>query len=119
MSGYETKTVGKADERRDFEHGYVETVTLGGHSIGRTHLEPGWKWSESVKPLAGTDLCEVPHVGYALTGRIRCRMADGSEFEVAAGDAYTLIDPHDAWVVGDEVFSGVEFESLADYARKA
>ena len=117
MAGYETKLLDKPDERRDFPKGYVDVVQLGGHSIGRTHLEAGWKWSESVKPIAGTDLCQVPHVGYVLSGRLGVRVSDGTEFEIGPGDTYSLQDPHDAWVIGDETFQGVEFESLKDYAK--
>jgi hypothetical protein len=117
MAGYEQKSLDKPDERRDFPKGHVDVVQLAGHSIGRTYLEPGWKWSESVKPVVGTELCEVPHVGYLLSGRIAVRMADGTELEIGAGDSYSLSDPHDAWVVGQEPAQGVEFESLKDYAR--
>jgi hypothetical protein len=118
MGGYELKSLDKPDERREFDNGYVEVVTTGNHSIGRSHLEPGWKWSEAVKPLAGTELCEVPHVGVCLGGQISVRMRDGSEFQIGKGDTYVLTDSHDAWVDGDEPFVGVEFESLADYAKQ-
>jgi hypothetical protein len=117
MAGYETKSLEKPDERRDFPKGHVDVVQLGGHSIGKSHLEPGWRWSESVKPVVGTELCEVPHVGYVAAGRIAVRMKDGSEFEIGPGETYALTEPHDAWVVGNETFEGVEFESLQDYAR--
>jgi hypothetical protein len=119
MSGYEQKALDKPDERRDFEDGHVSVVRLGDHSIGRTHLEPGWKWSTAVKPIVGTDLCEVPHVGYVVTGRLGVRMADGTEFQLRTGDAYALTESHDAWVEGDEPFEGVEFESLTHYAERA
>jgi hypothetical protein len=117
MAGYEDKSLDQPDERREFAHGRVDVVQLGGHSIGRTHLEPGWKWSTSIQPLVHTELCEVPHVGYCVSGRLGVRMADGTEFQIKEGDAYALTEHHDAWVEGDEPFRGVEFESLADYAR--
>lgn len=117
MGGYEQKALDKPDERRDFENGHVAVVKLGTHSIGRTYLEPGWRWSSAIKPIVGTDLCEVPHVGYCVGGSIGVRMADGTEFQINEGDAYALTDAHDAWVEGDEPFRGVEFESLAHYAE--
>jgi len=117
MNEYEIKELDQPDETRTFDHGHVDVVRLGDHSIGRTHLEKGWRWSASVKPVVGTDLCQVAHVGYAVTGRLGVVMADGTEFQVSAGEAYSITPGHDAWVEGDEPFSGVEFESLADYAR--
>jgi hypothetical protein len=117
MAGYETKSLDKPDERRDFPKGHADVVQVGGHSIGRTNLEPGWRWSETLKDVVGTELCEVPHVGYVAGGRLGVRMADGSEFEIGPGDTYALTQPHDAWVLGDEAFQGVEFESLKDYAK--
>jgi hypothetical protein len=115
-TGYTTKSLDSADETRKFDNGYVEVVTAGDHSIGRSHLEPGWRWSDSVKPLAGTELCEVPHVGYCVRGRLHVRMRDGAEFQIRPGDAYVLTDHHDAWVEGEDAFESVEFESYADYA---
>jgi hypothetical protein len=117
MSGYEQQALDKPDERRDFENGHVAVVRLGKNSIGRTYLEPGWKWSASIKPIVKTELCEVPHVGYCIGGKIGVRMADGTEFQISEGDAYVLTDGHDAWVEGDEPFRGVEFESLEHYAE--
>jgi len=117
METWETKSLSSPDETRTFAHGKVDLCTLGSHSIGRTHLEPGWRWSTAVKPIAGTDLCLTAHVGYVLQGRLVVRMTDGTEFTLNAGDAYRIEPGHDAWVEGDEVFSGVEFESLKEYAR--
>jgi hypothetical protein len=117
MANYEVKSLDKADETREFENGKVDVVRLGDHSIGRTTLQPGWRWSDAVKPVVNTEWCEVPHVGFCIAGQINVRMSDGSEFQVRAGDAYTLASGHDAWVDGSEPFQGVEFESLADYAK--
>jgi hypothetical protein len=47
------------DETREFELGKFEIVRLGGLTLGRATYEPGWKWSEHVRPLVGTQLCEV------------------------------------------------------------
>jgi len=43
------------DETRFFNKGKFEIVRIGGMTIGRASYEPGWKWSEHVSPLAGTE----------------------------------------------------------------
>ena len=120
MAGLETKSLDAPDETRPFEKGRAEIVTLGGMTVGRGVLEPGWRWSEHVKPIAGTSSCEVAHTGYVISGRLRVVMDDGSEGEVAAGDAYVIPSGHDAWTVGDETFVAVDFSGgMADYAKQA
>jgi len=114
----EMKSLNQPEETRPFDHGKVELVRIAGHSVGRASLQPGWKWSEAVKPIAGTDSCQVAHVGYAMSGRLEGVMDDGTAFEVNAGDAYAIAPGHDAWVDGNETFTAVEFESLAEYARR-
>ena len=63
----------------------VDLLTIGGSEIGRLTLQPGWRWSEHVKPIAGTDLCEAPHFQYHVQGTLRIRMADGTELDARAG----------------------------------
>jgi quercetin dioxygenase-like cupin family protein len=120
MAGLETKSLDSPDETRPFEKGRAEIVTLGGMTVGRGVFEPGWRWSEHVKPIAGTDSCEVAHTGYVVSGRLRVVMDDGSEGEVGAGDAYVIPPGHDAWTVGDETLVAVDFSGgMADYAKRA
>lgn len=114
---HEVKSLDTPDETRTFDHGKVDVVTLGTHSIGRGTLEKGWRWSSAVKPIVQTEFCEVPHVGYVLSGTIHIVMADGDEFDITAGKAYSIDPGHDAYVVGDDTFQSVEFESLANYAK--
>jgi len=47
----------------------VDIVNIGDGVVGRATFEPGWKWSEHVKPIAGTDSCRAAHVGYVISGR--------------------------------------------------
>ena len=117
MAGVESASLNTPGETRTFAHGKVELVTVGGSTVGRFSFEPGWRWSESVKPIAETDSCQSHHVGYALSGRMRVRGADGTESEIGAADAYDIAPGHDAWIVGDEVFVGLEFRSAAEYAK--
>jgi hypothetical protein len=107
----------KPDEVREFPHGRVEIVTVGAAEIGRLILEPGWRWSNDVKPIAGTDLCEAPHMQYHVSGRVHVLMADGTEFEAGPGDVTSLPQGHDAWVVGDEPVVVVDWYGASNYAR--
>ena len=113
----QAKSFDQPEETRPFDNGKVELIEIAGNKVGRATLQPGWKWSEAVKPLAGTDTCQVAHVGYAIAGRLHVVMDDGTEFDINGGEAYEIAPGHDAWVEGDDTFQGVEFESLAEYAK--
>jgi mannose-6-phosphate isomerase-like protein (cupin superfamily) len=113
-----SKPVG-SDEVRDIPKGKVEITKIGETMVGRATFQPGWRWSESVKPIAGTDSCQVHHMGYCVSGRIGIKMDDGTEFEVGAGEAYEIPPGHDGWVVGNEPYVGVDFDpGMAGYAKK-
>ena len=109
------------DEVRTFDHGEVRAVSLGAFKVMRGVLQPGWKWSEHIKPLAQTDSCQVEHNAILLSGRIKTVMEDGSEMEIGPGDAYVTPPGHDAWVVGDEPAVGIEFsrEAVEDWGKEA
>lgn len=104
-------------EVRTFDKGIAELVQVGDNTIGRFTFEPGWRWSESIKPVVNTETCQAHHVGVALSGRLHVEMADGTSADVGAGDAYEVPPGHDAWVVGDENFVGYEFKSAGEYAK--
>jgi quercetin dioxygenase-like cupin family protein len=103
-------------ETRDFDKGHADLVEVGGTTVGRFTFEPGWKWSESVKPIAKTDSCENHHLGVVVGGKLHVETPDDS-IELSAGDVYEIPPGHDAWVVGDENFVGYEFRSAAEYAK--
>ncbi len=105
------------DEIRTFEFGRVDLINIGGADIGRLTLQPGWRWSTHVKPLAGTDLCEAPHFQYHVAGTLRVVMADGSTFDARPGDVTALPQGHDAWVVGDEPVVVVDWWGASNYAK--
>jgi len=113
----EHKTFTKPEEVRPFPHGQAEILTLGGSAIGRLVLQPGWRWSNDVKPIAETDLCEAPHFQYHVSGRLGIRMEDGTEFIAEAGDLTSLPSGHDAWVIGDEPVVVVDFYGASSYAK--
>lgn len=119
MPTLEAKTFESPDEVREFQaHGRVELVNLDSGPVGRGTFEPGWKWSNDVKPLAGTDSCQVEHIGYVLSGRMKLVMDDGSEHEYKPGEAFHMPPGHDAWTVGDEACVLLDFGGLDDYAKR-
>ena len=113
----EAKSHDEPDETRTPPKTRVEVVRLEGHTIGRFTFEPGWRWSECVKPVVGTDSCQNVHVGYAVSGQLQIRLDDGTAGMIRAGDSYTIPPGHDAWVEGDETFVGIEVMSAEQYAR--
>jgi hypothetical protein len=116
-AGAEQKTFDAPDETRTFENGRVDLLTIGGGVVGRLTLAPGWRWSEHVKPLAGTEWCEAPHFQYHVSGTLHVVMADGTEFDARPGEVTALPSGHDAWVVGDEPVVVVDFFGASNYAK--
>lgn len=114
----ERKNFGEPDETREFEKGKLEVINMGGHALGRATFQPGWKWSECVKPIAQTKSCEVPHFGYVVSGRMHAIMDDGTEIDLAPGDAMNLQPGHDAWIVGQEPCVLIDFLSAPTYAKR-
>lgn len=111
----ELKSFNRPEEVREFPLGRLELVNVGGKSIARVILQPDWKWSSSVKPLAKTKSCEVAHLQYLISGTLHVRSDDGSEFDCRAGDVFYLSPGHDAWVVGDEPVIAVDFQGMLQY----
>jgi len=119
MSKLVVKSFDSPDEKRTPEKTEVAVVDLGSAKVARLTLQPGWRWSECIKPVVGGDACQARHVGLVTTGRMHIVHDDGSESDATAGNIYLIEPGHDAWIVGDEEFVGYEFESTsaATYAR--
>ena len=119
MAEVEVKNFETPDETRPFDgKGQARVVHIGGHVVGKGTFEPGWRWSENVKPIAGTDSCQVSHLGYCLSGRMRIFMDDGSESDCGPGDVVAIPPGHDAIVLGDEPCVIVDFGEFGDYAKR-
>jgi hypothetical protein len=120
MAGVQGKAFDSADQTRTPAKTRVEVVHIGATTAARMTFEPGWKWSECVKPVAGTESCQARHVGVVQSGTLHVSHEDGSEADLGPGDAYVIEPGHDAWVIGDERFVGFEFEPRAaeEYARQ-
>jgi mannose-6-phosphate isomerase-like protein (cupin superfamily) len=114
-----TKSHDNPDEVRAPDKTRVEVVRLEGFTIGRFTLQPGWKWSQCVKPVVKTDSCQVAHVGYCVSGRIVIKMNDGSQATIVPGMSYTIPPGHEAWVEGNEPLVAIEVMSAEIYAKPA
>ena len=119
MQETQHKSFGEPDEVRDFPNGHAEIVSIGDGEVGRMVFQPGWRWSNDVKPIAGTVSCEAPHFQYHVSGELAIRMDDGTEFVARAGDITSLPSGHDAWVLGDEPVTVVDWFGASNYAKKA
>lgn len=113
----EVKSFGKPDEVREFPNGRLEIITIGGVTVGRAVFEPGWQWSKSLQPLAKTASCEAPHFQYHVSGVLKIKMDDGTEYECRAGDISLLPSGHDAWVVGNEPVVVVDFQGMYNFGK--
>jgi quercetin dioxygenase-like cupin family protein len=105
------------DEVRTFEKGRLELIHIHGMTIGRATYDPGWRWTTHVAPVAGTELCEVEHVGMVLSGRAGVLMRNGETYELAAGGLFYVAPGHDSWVIGDEPYVSLHFLGSDSYAR--
>ncbi len=117
VAKFEVKSHQSPDEVRTPNKTRVEVVRLEGFTLGRFNFEPGWRWSECIKPVVKTESCQASHVGYAVSGRLTVRMKDGTQKNIVAGDSYTIPPGHDAWVDGNERFVGIEVMSAEQYAK--
>ncbi len=111
------KRFDRPDEVRKAEKARIELVELGELAVGRTVFEPGWRWSEHVKPIAGTESCQVHHLGYVVSGHLHVEMTGGASLEVVGGDAFEVPPGHDAWVIGDEPWVSIDWAGRRLFAK--
>ncbi len=111
MAGIESRDFSAPDETRSPEKTTLELVNIAGGQVGRYTFQPGWRWSECIKPIAGTDSCQTEHIGYAISGTLHVKHDDGTEADITAGSVYRVAPGHDAWNAGDEEFVSVEFQN--------
>jgi quercetin dioxygenase-like cupin family protein len=120
MAGVTHKSFDSPDETRPFEGGtgQVEVINTDTGVVGRATFMPGWRWSNHVKPIAGTESCQAAHTGYMVSGRMVVAMDDGEEVEVGPGEFVQIAPGHDAWIVGDEPCIVIDWQGFADYAKR-
>ncbi|GAC1566707.1 MAG: hypothetical protein NVS3B14_10420 [Ktedonobacteraceae bacterium] len=113
MSTSQKKSFNTPDETRTPPHTKMEFVNFGDISLVRAIWEPGWRWSEHIRPIAGTQSCQGTHFTYVISGRFRTRMDDGTEFDLGPGDIAITAPGHDAWVLGDEPCVVLDFQDAS------
>ena len=111
MASIETKSMDSPDEMQTPTKATASVVHLGTVTVKRLQAEPGFRWSECIKPVVGGESCQAAHLGYVVSGRLHIASTDGTELDLGPGDAYRLDPGHDAWVLSDEPFVALEFES--------
>ena len=117
MAGTEARDFSSPDETRTPDKTRIELVNLAGGQIGRFTFEPGWRWSECIKPIAKTDSCQVEHIGYCVSGSLRIKQADGSEQDITPGMVYRIAPGHDGWNSSSQPAVVVEFQGAANFAK--
>jgi hypothetical protein len=118
MAGSLVRSFSNPDEQREFSRGILDLISVGPLTFGRETLQPGWRWSKDVRPIAGTDRCEFHHVGFQVSGRWVCEDRDGTQIEIGPGDIFDTPPGHDSWVVGDEPYVSLHFTGGERYALK-
>jgi len=113
MAGVEVREFDAPDESRTPDKTKIDVVRMGGTTVARMTFEPGWRWSECVKPVAGTESCQARHLGVLQSGQMHVVHEDGTEQEISPGEAYVIEPGHDAWNVADEPIVAFEFEPKA------
>ena len=114
------KSLDAPDEVRPFAaHGSIAVVQVGETTVGRGTFEPGWRWSNDVKPIAGTDSCQAHHTLVIISGRMAVEPNGGAEYEIGPGDVAVIPPGHDAWTIGDEPCVAIDWTGVARYAKPA
>ena len=117
MASLDKASIDAPHETRAFKaHGHIDVITLGDFTLGRAVFEPGWRWSEDVKPIAGTESCQARHSGICLSGRMTVKSDDGSEETYGPGDVFVMAPGHDAWTEGSEACVLID-TGVAAYAK--
>ncbi|TFC93184.1 cupin domain-containing protein [Cryobacterium sinapicolor] len=110
------KSLDSPDERRTPQKTNLDLNRLGQYTIGRLTMQPGWTWADCIRPIVQTDSCQLLHVGFCVSGTLETVLDDGTAATISAGDSYTIPPGHNARVVGDEPFVGIEFASAEAFA---
>ena len=117
MARLHKRNFSRPTEERSVGRGVLQLVEIGDTTIGRIKYQPGWRWSEDLKPLIGGESCQIRHVGVCVAGQLRIEMADGASIDLLPGDVYEIPPGHDAWVVGDEPWESIDSEGRRYFAK--
>jgi class 3 adenylate cyclase len=113
------KNLDDPDHVIEFPRVRTQVVDLGDLTVGRLVNEPGWRWSEHVRPTVGGDWCQARHVGVVLSGALGVEFMDGTQVVFRAGDVFDIPPGHDGFTVGDEPVVQIEWTGLRTWAGVA
>jgi hypothetical protein len=113
MGAISRKNFANPDDVIEVPNAKMELLNLGEAQVFRFIFEPGWRYSESMKRVDGTEICPAPHSLVTISGRLAVQTDDGEMDEFGPGDIGFIPPGHDAWVVGDEPFIAVDFQNNA------
>lgn len=91
-------------------------VELGDLTVGELVSEPGWRWSEHVRPTVGGDWCQARHVGFVISGTLGIELSDGTRATFGPGAVFDVPPGHDGYTVGDEPCVHIEWMGIRAWA---
>ena len=74
------------DKKRCPDKAEFDLVTVNDYSVARLILDPGWRWSECIKPFEKTDFCQHNHLGFCVSGVMEVETSDGVHSTIHAND---------------------------------
>jgi class 3 adenylate cyclase len=110
------KSIDMPDEVVEFPNVRTDIVHLGDLTVGRFVNQPGWRWSENVRPSVGGEWCQIRHVGFIISGRLGIDFPDGSSVVFGPGDVFEIPPGHDGYTVGDEPVVQIEWSGLRHWS---
>ncbi len=119
MAQLQAKSFDAPEETRTLPKTKMDLLSFDEVTVLKTTLDVGWRWSEHVKPQAGTQSCQAPHLMCLLAGRVHVVMDDGTEADIVPGDVVLVPPGHDAWVVGDEPCVGFDFQGWQPHSNES
>jgi hypothetical protein len=105
-------------ESREVAGVRVDVLPAGNGRVKRAIYPPGFRWTERMRDVVGTELCMHAHVGFLAQGAIAGRFPDGCEFAYTAPAVVVLEPGHDAWVEGDEEAVLIQFDAAGDTVER-
>jgi class 3 adenylate cyclase len=116
MADVVSKNFATPDDVVEFPRVRTRIVELGDLTVGELVNEPGWRWSEHVRPTVGGEWCQARHVGYIISGRLGIDFMDGTSISFGPGDVFDIPPGHDGYTIGDERCVQIEWMGIRAWA---
>jgi class 3 adenylate cyclase len=116
MPRLQARSFAASGDLRAFPNGRTSVLQLDETVVGYGVYEPGWRWSTDMPGIARSATCQMHHVGYAVSGQLHVLTDAGEELDIHGHSVYEIPPGHDAWVVGDEPFTTLDWSSARGWA---